>query len=95
MVCLRNTPRRLLHADHVLVNLFPVSGSILACTRRAQSQTHMDSDFPAAYFVERSIGFTFPDVDRHAFALLRGDADVALGVCVLLEGLVFIMLGYE
>ena len=54
----------------------------------------MDSDFPAAYLVERSIGFTFPDVDRHAFALL-GDADVALGVCALLEGLVLIMLGYE
>ena len=70
-------------------------GPDLAFRTCGVSLVEMVSDFPAAYLVERSIGFTFPDVDRHAFALLRGNADVALGVCVLLEGLVFIMLGYE
>ena len=69
-------------------------GPDLAFRTCGVSLVEMDSDFPAAYLVERSIGFTFPDVDRHAFALL-GDADVALGVCALLEGLVLIMLGYE
>ena len=48
------------------------------------SSTRSMSDFPAAYLTERSIGFSFPDMDREALQAFC-DEDFAMLAIVLLE----------
>ena len=72
--------------------MHPCAGSQpgTAAQRRYRTSDPTDSDFPAAYPVERGIGFTFPGVDREAFAEL-GDEDFVLGALVLFECLLAVL----